>query len=314
MTNILVVGSANIDYTLNVARLPTPGETVTADSFRQTIGGKGVNQAVAAARAGGAVAMLTCVGDDQHGQMLRAALVSEGVAVEHVSVAHAPSGVAVVMTAAGGDNMIVVVPGANAMLHPSMLRTDLFDGRGVVLCQLEISRDAVLQAARLARASGAVFILDPAPAQVMSADLLGCVDWLTPNESEARFLLDVPRGEIDPVGAATAIRAMGVRNVILKLGGRGSLLLSKDDEPVFVAPHAVEAIDTTAAGDAFNGAFAVALAEGASPQDAARFASAAAALAVTRPGARDSMPFRPEIERLLSRPLPSAAPSCQEPV
>ena len=299
-THILVVGSANIDYALNVARLPTPGETVTAEHFRQTIGGKGVNQAVAAARAGGSVAMVTCVGDDPHGQMLRTALVAEGISVEHVSTAHAPSGVAVVMTATGRDNMIAVVPGANALLLPSMLSADQFAGRGVVLCQLEISQETVLQAARLAWASGSVFILDPAPAKALSAELLACVDWLTPNESEARFLLDFPRGELDPVAAATAIRAMGVGNVILKMGGRGSLLLSKGGPPVFIAPRIVEAIDTTAAGDAFNGAFAVALAEGTKPEDAARFASAAAALAVTRPGASDSMAFRPEIERLLS--------------
>jgi ribokinase len=251
--------------------------------------------------------MVTCVGDDHHGQMLRAALASEGIAVEHVSVAHAPSGVAVVMTATGGDNMIAVVPGANAMLRPEMLSADQFAGQRVVLCQLEISQAAVLRAARLARASGALFILDPAPASAMSHELPACVDWLTPNESEARFLLDSARGELDPVAAARAIRAMGVRNVILKLGSRGSLLLHEDDAPVSIAAHAVDAIDTTAAGDAFNGAFAVALAEGAPPSDAARFASAAAALAVTRRGARDSMAFRPEIERLRSLGSPAAA-------
>jgi ribokinase len=143
----------------------------------------------------------------------------------------------------------------------------------------------------------------------MSRELLACVDWLTPNESEVRVLLDSPRGEIDPVAAAKAIRAMGVGNVILKLGSRGSLLLRKDDDPLFIAARTVEAIDTTAAGDAFNGAYAVALAEGARPEDAAHFASTAAALAVTRRGARDSMPFRPEIERLLSLRTTSAAAS-----
>ena len=249
MMSILVVGSANIDYTLNVDRLPTPGETVMAEKFAQMIGGKGVNQAVAAARAGGSVAMVSCIGDDPSGQMLRAALETEGIVVDHVSVAPVPSGVAVVMIAAGGDNMIAVAPGANAMLQPSMLNADQFDGKSVVLCQLEISLQAVLHTSRLARANGAIFILDPAPASKMPRELLAQVDWLTPNESEARFLLDLPRGEIDPVSAARDIRAMGVSNVVIKLGGRGSLLLCEDGDPIFVGAHDVAAIDTTAAGD-----------------------------------------------------------------
>ena len=300
MMSILVVGSANIDYTLNVDRLPAPGETVTAEKFAQMIGGKGVNQAVAAARAGGSVAMVCCIGSDSNGQRLRAALETEGIVVDHVSVAPAPSGVAVVMTAAGGDNMIAVAPGANAMLQPSMLNADQFAGKSIVLCQLEISLEATLQASRLARASGTIFILDPAPARTMPRELLARVDWLTPNENEARSLLDLPSGEFDPVSAARGIRAMGVSNVIIKLGGGGSLLLCKDGDPIFIAPHDVAAIDTTAAGDSFNGAFAVALSEGARPENAARFASAASALAVTRCGACDAMPYRTEIKQLFS--------------
>jgi ribokinase len=300
MAGILVVGSANIDYALGVERLPTPGETVTASGFAQMIGGKGVNQAVAAARAGGKVAMIACVGDDHQGRLLRSALEAEGVDASQVSTAHTSSGVAVVLTASGGDNMIAVSPGANALLLPSMLHAEAFAGRRVVLCQLEIHAATVLRAARLARAAGAAFVLDPAPAQPLSRDLLACVDWLTPNESEARLLLGLPAGDIAPAPAAAALRALGVGGVILKLGARGSLLLAEDGEPIFVAPHEVAAVDTTAAGDAFNGAFAAALAEGASPLEAARFASAASALAVTRPGARDAMPFRPDIERLLS--------------
>jgi ribokinase len=298
--SILVVGSANVDYTLSVDRLPTPGETVIAGKFAQMIGGKGVNQAVAAAHAGGSVAMLSCVGNDPSGQMLRAALETEGIAADCVSVAPAPSGVAVVMTAAGSDNMIAVAPGANAMLQPSMLHANQFAGKRIVLCQLEIPLEALLQASRLARANGSTFILDPAPGRPMSAEFLACVDWLTPNESEARFLLDLPHGEIDPVAAARKICTMGVSNVIMKLGARGSLLMCKGGDPICIVAHDVAAIDTTAAGDSFNGAFAVALSEGMRPEDAARFASAASALAVTRCGARDAMPHRDEIERLLS--------------
>jgi ribokinase len=298
--SILVVGSANVDYTLSVDRLPTPGETVVAGKFAQLIGGKGVNQAVAAARAGGSVAMLSCVGDDPSGQILRAALETEGIDTDYVSVVPAPSGVAVVMTAAGGDNLIAVAPGANAFLQPSMLHANQFAGKRIVLGQLEIPLEAVLQTSRLARASGCTFILDPAPARSLPAELLASVDWLTPNESEARWLLDLPSGEFDPVAAARRIRTMGVSNVIMKLGARGSLLMCNESDPIYIAAHDVAAIDTTAAGDSFNGAFAVALSEGARPEDAARFASAASALTVTRFGARDAMPYRAEIERLVS--------------
>jgi ribokinase len=296
--SILVVGSANIDYSLNVDRLPEPGETVIAKTFSQIVGGKGVNQAVAAARAGGSVTMVACVGDDAGGQILRAALQTEGVVVDHVAIAHASSGVAMVLTAAGGDNMIAVVPGANGILRPSMLNANQFHGKSVVLCQLEVSLETIIQTARLARANGSIFILDPAPARKMPRELLTNVDWLTPNESEVRFLLDLRPGEIDPISISLNLRKMGIANAIIKLGRRGSLLLSEDCDPIFIDAHHVEAIDTTAAGDSFNGAFAVALSEGSCPVDAARFASAASALTVTRYGARDAMPYRPEIDRL----------------
>ena len=307
MASILVVGSANIDYTLAVPRLPAPGETIDAHRFDQNVGGKGVNQAVAAARAGGSVDLVACIGDDHLGQVLRSALLAEGIGVDHVSVTAAHSGVAVVITALGGDNMIAVVPGANATLEPSALKADQFAGKRIVLCQLEVPMATVLRTAEMASAAGATFILDPAPARVLPRELLTLVGWLTPNESEARFLLDQPRGEINPLIAAAQIRAMGARNVIMKLGARGSLLLCKDDDPIFVSAHAITATDTTAAGDSFNGAFAVALSEGATPLDAAQFASAASALAVTRSGACDAMPHRAEIERLALSAAQTAA-------
>lgn len=297
---IIVVGSANIDLTLAVDHLPVPGETVTAARFARLVGGKGANQAVAAARAGGDVAMVACVGDDDHGQVLRAALTSEGIVTRHVATVPGASGLAMVMTAAAGDNMIAVVPGANAMLEPSMLDPDQFAGTGSVLCQLEIPMDTVLRASELARARNRSFILDPAPARDLPPALLARTDWLTPNESEARILLGQPQGTFEPAAAARRIRAMGVGNVIIKLGERGSMLLCKDSEPLLIEAHPVAAVDTTAAGDSFNGAFAVALGEGASPEAAARFASAASAITVTRHGAGDAMPRRPEIERMLS--------------
>lgn len=298
MADILVIGSANIDCSLGLSHLPAPGETVLAGDFSETIGGKGANQAIAAARAGGSVAMVACLGEDRHGQTLRAALAAEGIATAHVSVTDAPTGLAVVLTALG-DNMIAVAPGANARLRPAMLDPAMFANVRTVLCQLETPVETILQASRMARQAGATFILDPAPARDLPNELLGHVDWLTPNESEARMLLGLPPGAIDPAAAAARLLATGAANVLLKLGSRGALLLCSGAEPVFIAPHRVQAIDTTAAGDAFNGAFAVALNEGASPPDAARFASAAAALAVTRRGAGAALAFRPEIERLL---------------
>ncbi len=297
MASILVIGSANVDYTLVVPRLPGAGETINADKFERYLGGKGLNQAVAAARAGGSVDLVARIGNDDLGEALLAALVAEGIGVEDVAVSSTPSGVAVVLTAVGGDNMIIVVPGANATLHPSALDAKQFAGKRIVLCQLEIPTTTVLRAAELARAAGATFVLDPAPATLLPRELLAQVGWLTPNETEARFLLNQPHGAIDPLASAFQIQAMGVDNVVMKLGARGSLLLAKNAEPVFIPAIRVQAIDTTAAGDSFNGAFAVALIEGASPLAAARFASAAAAVAVTRIGACDAMPFRGEIDR-----------------
>ncbi len=306
MADILIVGSANIDFSLSLPQLPMPGETVLADDFGQMVGGKGVNQAVAAARAGGSVAMVARISGDWHGQTLRTALEAEGIATCHVSPANAPTGLAVVMTAAG-NNMIAVVPGANALLKPSMLKADMFAGVRVVMCQLEIPLETALEASKMARAAGALFILDPAPARSLPSELLDNVDWLTPNESEARLLLGQSETAIEPAAAAAKLLEMGVGNVLLKLGGMGSLLQCAGHDPIFIAAHNVDAVDTTAAGDAFNGAFAVALNEGANAQQAARFASAASALAVTRRGTRDAMAYRSAIDRLLTSDKPHLA-------
>lgn len=299
MSDILVVGSANIDLSLGLTHLPKPGETVLASDVGQMIGGKGVNQAVAAARAGGSVAMVACVGRDGHGQTIRTALETEGIAANHVFSEDAPTGLAIVMTALG-DNMIAVAPGTNALLRPAALESGMFTGARLVLCQFEIPLETTIKASKIAREAGAVFILDPAPALTLPDELLENVDWLTPNESEARILLKQPDGSIEPAEAAAKLIEMGARNVLLKLGSRGSLLQRSGHQPISIAAYDVDTVDTTAAGDAFNGAFAVALNEGVSGEDAARFASAASALAVTRRGAGDAMAYRSEIDRLLA--------------
>ena len=298
MKKILVVGSANMDLVVSADRAPRLGETVLGGAFATYPGGKGANQAVAAARCGGAVAMLGCVGADPFGDALRAGLRAAGVDVSGLASVDAPSGVALIVTTAAGDNSIVVAPGANARLEASAITEDHFVDAACVLAQLETPLDGVIRAAEIARARGAIFILDPAPARALPTHLLELVDWLTPNETEARSILGA-EGRFDPRAAALALQALGVRGVVIKLGARGAVLLEAGGAPQLIAPFPVETVDTTAAGDAFNGAFAVALSEGAEPVKSAQFASAAAALSVTRKGAQPSMATREEISRLI---------------
>jgi ribokinase len=298
MKKILVVGSANMDLVVAAERAPRLGETLLGGAFATYPGGKGANQAVAAARCGGAVAMLGRVGADPFGEALRAGLRAAGVDVSGLLTVDAPSGVALIVTTAAGDNSIVVAPGANGLLDAAAVREDAFVGAACVLAQLETPLDGVIRAAEIARAGGAVFILDPAPARALPVHLLALVDWLTPNETEARSILGFA-GPFDPGAAALALQALGVGGVVLKLGAEGAVLLPAGGAPQFIAPFPVEAVDATGAGDAFNGAFAVALSEGAEPAAAAQFACAAAALSVTRKGAQPSMATREEIGRLL---------------
>ncbi len=298
--DILVVGSINMDLVAFAGRLPLPGETLLGSRFATFAGGKGANQAVAAARAGGAVAFLGRVGDDDFGARLRAGLAEHGVDTRHLGTVAGASGVAIILSG-GTNNMIVVTPGANGALAADAVDPAAFADVRLVLAQLETPLDGVLQAAKLARAAGAAFLLDPAPARALPAELLALVDWLTPNESEACILLGVTELG-DPVDAARRLKALGPRGVVLKLGGKGAVLLGADDVPVIIPPRAVTVVDTTAAGDAFNGAFAVALAEGQSPGHAATFATVAASIAVTRPGAQAAMAGRDEIRDLIAIP------------
>ncbi|MBB6118171.1 ribokinase [Nocardiopsis algeriensis] len=292
---IAVFGSVNMDLVAYTDRVPATGETVTGTDFRQVPGGKGANQAVAAARAGASVAFLGAVGDDSFGTSLRTNLVGCGVDVGGLRTVPGPSGVAHIVVDAGGGNSIIVVPGANGRVT-GVAEGDraLLEGASALLLQLELPMEAVTAAARAGRELGVPVHLTPAPAQDLPAELLESVDVLVPNEHEAAALT----GRTDPREALSALLE-DVPEVLITLGGEGSLYGARGTEPVHVPAHRVAAVDTTAAGDTFCGSFAVARAEGRSPEEAMRFAAAAAALSVQRHGASTSMPDRAEVEEFL---------------
>ncbi|TQS22497.1 ribokinase [Microbispora sp. KK1-11] len=289
---ISVFGSANMDLVAYVAQAPKPGETITGREFRTIPGGKGANQAIAAARAGAEVAFLGAVGDDAFGPVLRAALAEAGVEVAGLRVVPGASGVAHIVVQDGGDNSIIVVPGANgAVTGPAGRDAEIIGRSDALLLQLELPMDAVVAAAHV---PGAEVILTPAPAVPLPAELLEAVDLIVPNEHEAAALT----GRDDPRDALEALLDL-VPEVVVTLGARGALYGSRDGTRLREAAVPVRAVDTTAAGDTFAGALAVARTEGADPARALRFASAAAALSVQREGASTSMPHRHEIDRLL---------------
>jgi ribokinase len=305
--SIVVIGSLNADLVVHVDRFPHAGETLSGSRFTRFPGGKGANQAYAAARLSGAAAMVGQVGADDHGAWLITHLTGAGVDTSRVvRDAVEPTGVALITIDAAGQNQIVLVAGANGTFTPDRFVpvTSALARARVVLLQLEIPLDTVLAAARAARAAGATVILDPAPAQAIPDALIALADYLTPNETELASLTG--GGQVRDAGDVRAragqLLARGAACVLVKWGARGAALLTRDSERWWPA-HAVAVVDTTAAGDAFNGAFAVALAEGASADAAGRFATAAAALAVTHEGAQPGMPFREEVERLLAEGL-----------
>jgi ribokinase len=298
---VVVVGSLNADLVVRVPEFPGPGETLTGTDFAVFPGGKGANQACAAGRLGARVGMVGRVGDDDHGRMLERSLAAGGVdttgVVRDASVA---TGTALITIDRSGQNQIVVVPGANALLSPADVEaaSDRIRSAGFVLLQLETPLETVEAAARLARSGGAVVILDPAPARVEARRLLALVDYVTPNETELHSLASAAPAEASPEELARELLAAGARNVVTKLGEKGARLVGRDGSCHWPA-LSVEAVDTTAAGDVWNGAFATALASGEAPERAGRFANAAAALSVTRPGAQPGMPGRSEVEELL---------------
>ena len=301
---IAVVGSLNMDLVVRVPRMPVPGETLIGHDFHVIPGGKGANQAVAAARLGAQVTMIGRVGDDDFGRAQQRNLAQEGIGVTHVSVdAEEATGIALITLDAAGQNSIILAPGANMRLtvaHVEAAAQAIADAE-ILICQLECPLEAVTRAIELARAEGVRVILNPAPARSLDTDLLHLVDYLIPNESETTLLTGIQVSDLPSAEKAAAnLRERGVSTVILTLGEQGALLANARGM-IHVPGYSVEVVDTTAAGDAFVGGFAVALAEGQLLQEAVRFANAAGALAVTRLGAQPSLPTRREIELFLAR-------------
>ncbi|AXK36013.1 ribokinase [Streptomyces armeniacus] len=289
---IAVLGSTNMDLVAYVPTAPRLGETVTGSAFRTIPGGKGANQAVAAARAGGAVSMIGAVGADDFGTQLRTALADAHVDTGGLRTVGGASGIAHIVVDDDGGNSIIVVPGANGTVGGLADGDDArIAAAGALLLQLEIPLSGVLAGARAARAHGVRVVLTPAPAQPLPGELLANTDLLVPNEHEAAALT----GTSDPYKAAAELLAT-VPEVVVTLGAEGSLYAARGAEPVLVPAPRVQAEDTTAAGDTFVGALAVASGEGRPMPEALAWASAAAALSVQRAGASASMPYRHEID------------------
>ncbi|ADI13842.1 ribokinase [Truepera radiovictrix] len=294
---IVVVGSLNMDLVVRVPRAPRPGETLLGSGYETHPGGKGANQAVAAARFGAPVRMVGRVGRDAYGDPLAHRLAAEGIDLGFLEQTDDKTGVAFITVDEAGQNSIIVAPGANAALRPEDLTERVFEGAEVVLVQLEIPLKTALRAAALGRAAGARVLLNLAPAQALSAAQLGDVDLLLVNEHEAATLLGAPE-VLGDLGAALAGLRRFVPAVVLTLGGRGAAWAGPEGSGLEPA-HRVRVVDTTAAGDAFAGALAAELARGATLEAAVRYAGAAGALAVSRSGAQPSLPTREEAERLL---------------
>ena len=299
---IVVVGSINIDLVARTRRIPVPGETVGGHDFKVHPGGKGANQAVAIARLDYPVELIGRLGDDAFGRQLREHLGTAGVGLSGVLASEGPSGTAVIVVADLGENCIVVTPGANALLTPR----DLDDNLGIirsaamVLTQLESPLETVEHLAAICSREGIALMLDPAPARPLSASLLHRIAWFTPNESEAAlFMGETTQTDQDPRFAAKQLLAQGPVNVVLKMGARGAYVATAGGVYSAVPAFPVDAVDTTAAGDCFNGAFAVALCMGGDPAASARRAAAAAAISVTRAGAQPAMPSAAEVQSLL---------------
>jgi ribokinase len=301
---IAVVGSLNMDLVARSPRIPQPGETIIGSDFHTVPGGKGANQAVAAARLGGQVSIIGRVGQDAFARAMLDNLAAAGVDFTFViQDPVAATGVALITVDDAGQNTIVVAPGANMCLSPFDVEAAeaAIAAASVLLLQLEIPLDVVTRAAEVAHAHGVKVILNPAPAQPLPASLLALVDIIIPNEIETALLTGLPVGSQAEVEiAAAALRQAGAGTVILTLGARGALLASQTETTLFPA-FKVTPIDTTAAGDAFVGGLAVALAENKPLTEAMQWGCAAGALAATKLGAQSSLPVRLELEHLLKR-------------
>ncbi|HAS1951729.1 MAG: ribokinase [Enterobacter asburiae] len=302
--NLVVLGSINADHILNLESFPAPGETVTGNQYQVAFGGKGANQAVAAGRSGANISFIACTGDDDTGERVRKQLASDNINVAPVSVVAGEStGVALIFVNAEGENVIGIHAGANAALTTERVEAQraIIAGAEALLMQLESPVESVLAAAKIAHENHTTVVLNPAPARVLSDELLALVDIITPNETEAEKLTGIRvENDDDAARAARALHDKGIGTVIITLGSRG-VWASVNGEGRRVPGFKVKAIDTIAAGDTFNGALVTALLEGKRMDDAIRFAHAAAAIAVTRKGAQPSVPWRKEIDEFLSQ-------------
>ncbi|MFT3901897.1 MAG: ribokinase [Niabella sp.] len=296
--NIIVAGSTNMDMVVNTGHIPVPGETVLAGSFFMNPGGKGANQAVAIARLGGSVQFISKVGNDVFGRQASRMFDMEGVNIKYLfSDEEQPSGVALITVEQSGENCIVVAPGANAALVPADMEQALDDigASAMLLMQLEIPLPTVKYLVDYAANKKVKVMLNPAPAATLDKDLLRNIDIITPNMTEAALIAGIKVNDVeDAKKAARIIYEMGVATVIVTIGAQGAVVCEKGELFIVSSPK-VTAVDTTAAGDVFNGALAVALAEGRSIADATHFACIAASISVTRKGAQSSIPYRNEL-------------------
>ncbi|QCP61415.1 ribokinase [Pantoea sp. SO10] len=301
---LAVLGSINADHILNLAHFPRPGETVIGKQYQIAFGGKGANQAVAAGRAGADIAFIACVGADDIGERIRQQLQQDRIDTAPVeTVADESTGVAMIFVNGEGENNIGIYSGANAALTPARVaqHQQVIADADALLMQLESPLESVLAAAKIARAQQTQVILNPAPATALSDELLALIDIITPNETEAEILTGIAvKSDEDAARAAAALHAKGIATVLITLGRRG-VWLSEQGNGVRIPGFSVQAIDTIAAGDTFNGAFITARLEGVAMHDAVHFAHAAAAIAVTRPGAQPSVPWRTEIDAFLQQ-------------
>ena len=310
---IVVVGSINTDLVSTTKRIPAVGETVIGNDFHIHPGGKGANQAVAVARLGYPVQLIGRLGDDAFGVQLRAHLENSGVNIAGVATSDGTSGVAVIVVSEKGENSIIVTPGANSKVTPQDIETNLDSIRnaGIVLAQLEIPIETVDYLATICAREGVPLILDPAPATNLSPSIFDRIAWLTPNESEAAFYVGetvlASNGHL-PDEIAKELLSKGNQGVVLKMGERGVFLASREVHGVLIPAFKLRAVDTTAAGDAFNGGFATGLMLGKSSAESARFASAVAGISVTRHGAQPSMPSMTEVEQFLQGSANGASP------
>ena len=300
--HILVVGSLNADLVVRAPRFPNPGETIQGEDLVIFPGGKGANQAVAAARLGGQVAMIGRVGRDAFGSALTENLNQNRVDVSRVICDETtPTGTAVIVVDAQGQNSIVLSPGANARVSPADITSDTFADSSLLLLQFEIPIETVIHSASLGKEKGLRILLNPAPARAIPDELLRAADFILPNETELGLLTGMPVGDLGSVEAASrSLVARGAQNLIVTLGENGALIVNRVGAR-HIPSYKVEVVDTTAAGDAFVGGLAVGILRGISLEDAVQYACACGALAATKFGAQPSLPTTGDVQRLLEQ-------------